>query len=127
MSKPLNYTTNDILDLFPRLADLGCGAFGEDADTFGDTLREVIQDEPQTRVLSFKWQTISELRTLLAGSDADIECVSEAVLGIIPTVAPEEPPNWGSFSNLRAFWSAVLHAFENDPEVQAGREIDPDV
>ncbi|WP_338333681.1 hypothetical protein [Acetobacter sp. LMG 32666] len=127
MSKLLNYTTNDILDLFPRLADLGCGAFGEDADTFGDTLRDVIQDEPQTRVLSFKWQTISELRTLLAGSDADIESVSEAVLGIIPTVAPEEPPNWGSFSNLRAFWSAVLHAFENDPEVQAGREIDPDV
>lgn len=30
MSKLLNYTTNDILDLFPRLADLGCGAFGEE-------------------------------------------------------------------------------------------------
>lgn len=127
MSKPLNYTNSDILDRFPRLAGLGCDAFGEDAETFGDTLREVIQDEPQTRVLSFKCQTISELKTLLAGSDADIECVSEAVLGIIPTVAPEEPPNWGSFSNLRAFWSAVLQAFESDPEVQAGKEIDPDM
>lgn len=127
MSKPLNYTNNDILDLSPRLTDRGCGAFGEDAETFGGTLREVIQDEPQTRVLSFKWQTISELKTLLAGSDTDIECVSEAVLGIIPTVAPEEPPNWGSFSNLRAFWSAVLQTFERDPEVQAGKEIDPDV
>ncbi|WP_141259403.1 hypothetical protein [Komagataeibacter diospyri] len=111
--------------MFPRLADLDGGTFGEDADTFGDTLREVIQDEPQTRDLPFKRQTIRELRNFLIYSDEDIERVSWVMLGINPTVAPEEPPNWGRFPSLRAFWSAVLHAFENDPEVQAGREIDP--
>ncbi|MCE2575260.1 hypothetical protein [Komagataeibacter sp. FNDCR2] len=111
--------------MFPRIKNLGGGTFGEDADIFGDTLREVIQHEPQTRDLPFKIQTIGELRNFLIYSDEDIERVSWVVLGINPTVAPEKPPNWGSFPNLRAFWSAVLHAFENDPEVQAGREIDP--
>lgn len=57
--------------------------------------------------------------------DAYIGRVSWAVLTINPAVAPEEPPNWGSFSNLWAFWSAVLHAFENDLEVLSGREINP--
>lgn len=125
MSKLLNLTKYDTLDLFPRIKNLGGSVFGEDADTFGDTLRDVIQNEPQTRDLPFKWQAISELRTVLACNDAEIEHVSKAVLGIIPTVEPEEPPNWGSFPSLRAFWSAVLHAFEKDPEVQVGREIDP--
>lgn len=120
MSKLLNCTNDEILDTFPRLADLGSGAFGEDADTFGDTLREVIQDDPQTRNLPFKIQAIGELRIFLTHCDEDIERVSWVVLGIDPTVDSEEPPDWGRFPSLRAFWSAVLHAFENDPEVQAG-------
>lgn len=127
MSKLLNYTNNDILDLFPRLADLGASSFGEDPEFFGDTLFEVIEDAPQGLRLPFKQQTVNELRTLLAYGDMDLDRVSWAVLGIDPTANVEEPPNWGSFPSLRAFWSAVLHAFESDPEVQAGREIDRDV
>ena len=125
MSKLLNCTNDDILDMFPRIKNLGGGPFGEDADIFGDTLREVVQDAPQTHDLPFKQQTVNELRNFLTYSDEDIERISWVVLGIDPTVDVEEPPNWGSFPTLRAFWSAVLHAFENDPEVQMGREIDP--
>ncbi|GCE85228.1 hypothetical protein [Komagataeibacter diospyri] len=92
---------------------------------FGDTLEEAIQCGPRTHDLPFKLQTVTELRTLLACSDAEIDRISKALLGIIPVVEPEEPPNWGSFPSLRAFWSAVLHVFENDPAVQAGKDIDP--
>ncbi|ANA14982.1 hypothetical protein WG31_07460 [Acetobacter oryzifermentans] len=113
--------------MFPRLADLGASSFGEDADTFGDTLFEAIEDAPRGTGLSFKQQAVNELRTLLAYSDVDLDRVSWAVLGIDPTADVEEPPNWGNFPSLRAFWSAVLHAFENDPEVRAGKEIDPDM
>nr|WP_231850382.1 hypothetical protein [Komagataeibacter medellinensis] len=124
MSKLLNCTDRDILDMFPRLTNLGSSSFGEDPDLFGDTLFEVIDDAPRGHRLPFKQQTVNELRTLLAYDDMDLDRVSWAVLSIDPTVDPEEPPNWGSFPTLRAFWSAVLHAFENDPEVQAGKEID---
>ena len=127
MSKLLNLTKYDILDLFPRLTNLGACSFGEDPELFGDTLFEVIEDAPRGHRLPFKQQTVNELRTLLAYDDMDLDRVSWAVLGIDPTADVEEPPNWGSFPSLRAFWSAVLHAFENDPEVLTGREIDPDV
>jgi hypothetical protein len=123
MPKLFNCTNIDIFEKFPRLADLGCGAFGEDADTFGDTLREVIESDPETRDLPFKRQTIDELKIFLTYSDRDIERISRIVLGINPTVDPEEPHDWGSFPSLRAFWSAVQHAFENDPEVQAGENL----
>ncbi|WP_395370408.1 hypothetical protein [Komagataeibacter diospyri] len=124
MSTLLNLTKYNILDLFPRLTNLGSSSFGEDPDLFGDTLFEVIDDAPRGHRLPFKQQTVNELRTLLAYDDMDLDRVSWAVLSIDPTVDPEEPPNWGSFPSLRAFWSAVLHVFENDPEVQAGKEID---
>lgn len=123
MATLLNCTNDDILDMFPRLSDLGAGAFGEDADTFDDTLNEVIENDPQTRNLSFKTQAINELRILLAYSDEDIEHASRIVLGTNPIVEPEEPFDWGHFQSLRAFWSTVLHAFENDPEVQEGRTL----
>ncbi|ARW09489.1 hypothetical protein S101447_00384 [Acetobacter ascendens] len=97
MSKLLNLTKYDILDLFPRLTNLGASSFGEDADLFGDTLAEAIEDAPQGHRLLFKLQTVNELKTLLACNDAEIEHVSKAVLGIIPTVEPEEPPNWAVF------------------------------
>ncbi|MGD7069889.1 hypothetical protein [Acetobacter sp. AAB5] len=127
MSTLLNCTTRDILDLFPRLTNLGASSFGEDADTFGDTLFEAIEDAPSLHLLPFKQQAVNELRTLLAYSDVDLDRVSWAVLSIDPTADVEEPPDWGNFPSLRAFWSAVLDAFENDPEVRAGREIDPDM
>ena len=123
MAKLLSCTNDDILDMFPHLSDLGAGAFGEDADTFDDTLNEVIQNDPQTRGLSFKTQAINELRILLGYSDEDIEHASRIVLGINPIVEPEEPFDWGHFQSLRAFWSAVLHAYEKDPEVQEGRTL----
>ncbi|MGD7069890.1 hypothetical protein [Acetobacter sp. AAB5] len=127
MSTLLNCTTRDILDMFPRLTNLGASSFGEDADTFGDTLFEVIEDAPRGTGLPFKQQAVNELRTLLAYSDVDLDRVSWAVLSIDPTADVEEPPNWGNFPSLRVFWSAVLDAFENDPEVRAGKEIGPDV
>ncbi|WP_240322967.1 MULTISPECIES: hypothetical protein [Acetobacter] len=120
-------TKYDILDMFPCLTSLGANCLGEDADMFGNTLTEAIQWGPRTYDLSFKQQAVNELRTLLAYSDANLDRVSWAVLGIDPTADVEEPPNWGNFPSLRAFWSAVLHAFENDPEVRAGKEIDPDM
>ncbi|GCE82518.1 hypothetical protein [Komagataeibacter diospyri] len=124
MSTLLNLTKYGIFDLFPRLTNLGASSFGEDADTFGDTLCEVIDDAPRGHRLPFKQQTVNELRTLLSCNDVEIDHVTWALIRIDPTVEPEEPPNWGSFPGLRAFWSAVLHVFENDPEVQAGKEID---
>ncbi|GCE89281.1 hypothetical protein MSKU15_0882 [Komagataeibacter diospyri] len=124
MSRLLDFTDYEIRQTFDCLAGLGASSLGEDADMFGDTLEEAIQCGPRTHDLPFKLQTVTELRTLLACSDAEIDRISKALLGIIPVVEPEEPPNWGSFPSLRAFWSAVLHVFENDPEVQAGKEID---
>lgn len=123
MVKLLNCTNDDILDMFPRLSDLGGGVFGEDADTFDNTLSEVIQNDPQTRDLVFKTQVIKELRILLAHCDEDLEHASRVMLGINPIVESEEPFDWGYFQSLRTFWSAVLHAFENDPEVQEGRTL----
>lgn len=126
MSILLNLTQYDILDVFPRLTNLGASSFGEDPELFGDTLFEVIEDAPRMHCLPFKQQAVNELKMLLAYSDTDLEHVSWAVLSIDLTADVEEPPNWGNFPSLRAFWSAVLHAFENDPEVRAGKEIDPD-
>ncbi|WP_281799173.1 hypothetical protein [Komagataeibacter rhaeticus] len=124
MCKLLDLNNFYICKIFKCLDDLGASSLGEDADMFGDTLEEAIQCGPRTHDLPFKLQTIAELRTLLACNDAEIDHVTWALIRIDPTVEPEEPPNWGSFPSLRAFWSAVLHVFENDPEVQAGKEID---
>ncbi|GBQ32995.1 hypothetical protein [Acetobacter fabarum] len=127
MAKLLECTNNDIHDIFPRIKNLGASSFGEDADIFGDTLAEVIENAPQGHDLLFKQQTVNELKNLLACNDAEIDHVSFALIAISPTEEVEEPPNWGNFPTLRAFWSAVLHVFENDPEVQAGKEIDPSI
>ncbi|MFT9409604.1 hypothetical protein [Acetobacter fabarum] len=127
MSKLLDLTKFDIIDLFPRLTDLGTGSFGEDANIFSDTLAEAIENAPQGHDLLFKQQTVNELKTLLACNEAELNHASCALIRISPTEEVEEPPNWGSFPTLRAFWSAALHSFENDPEVQAGKEIDPSI
>ena len=119
-----HHTDDDILDLFPRLKNLGASAFGEDADTFGETLYDVIHDEPYTRDLTFKVQTVHELKTLLAYSEEDLRRVSSVVLGIDPTAKVTDPPDWGDLPNLWAFWCAVLFSFQNDPEVEAGKKID---
>jgi hypothetical protein len=119
-----HHTDDDILDLFPRLKNLGASAFGEDADTFGETLYDVIHDEPYTRDLTFKVQTVHELKTVLAYSEEDLKRVSSVVLGIDPTAKVTDPPDWGDLPNLWAFWCAVLFSFQNDPEVEAGKKID---
>ncbi|RCL06408.1 hypothetical protein BBA71_07325 [Acetobacter pasteurianus] len=68
-------------------------------------------------------QTISEQRTILTYSDEDLERISWVVFSMNFTIEPEEPPNWGHFPTLRAFWSAILHVFENDSEVRAGESF----
>ncbi|ASC06664.1 hypothetical protein S101468_02454 [Acetobacter pasteurianus subsp. pasteurianus] len=50
MSTLLNCKNDDILDMFPRIKNLGASSFGEDADLFGDTLAEAIEDAPQGRL-----------------------------------------------------------------------------
>ncbi|WP_086647336.1 hypothetical protein, partial [Acetobacter sp. DsW_54] len=106
MAKLLECTNNDIHDIFPRIKNLGASSFGEDADIFGDTLAEVIENAPQGHDLLFKQQTVNELKTLLACNDAEIDHASFALIAISPTEEVEEPPNWGNFPTLRAFWSA---------------------
>ncbi|WP_240471449.1 hypothetical protein [Komagataeibacter rhaeticus] len=118
MCRLLDLNKFRICKIFKRLDDLGASSLGEDADMFGDTLEEAIQCGPRTHDLPFKLQTIAELKTLLACTDAEIDHVTWALIRIDPTADVEEPPNWGRFPSLRAFWSAVLHAFEHDPEVQ---------
>ena len=127
MSKLLDLTKFGIIDLFPLLTDLGTGSFGEDANIFSDTLAEAIENAPQGHDLLFKQQTVNELKILLACNEAELNHASFALIRISPTEEVEEPLNWGSFPTLRAFWSAVLHVFENDSEVQAGKEIDSDM
>lgn len=118
MSILSNYTNGDILDMFTCLTGLGASSFGEDPETFGDTLAEVIEDAPRRRDLPFKMQTINELTTLLAYNDEDLDRATWVMLGMNPTAELEEPPNWGCFPTLRAFWTTVLQTFKNDPEVQ---------
>ena len=38
MSTLLNCKNDDMLDMFPRIKNLGASSFDEDADLFGDTL-----------------------------------------------------------------------------------------
>ena len=114
----LDLTDYEICQTFDCLAGLGASSLGEDADMFGDTLEEAIQCGPRTHDLAFKLQTIAELKTLLACTDAEVDHATWALIRIDPTADVEEPPNWGRFPNLRTFWSAVLHAFEHDPEVR---------
>lgn len=118
MSILSNYTNGDILDMFPRLTGLGASSFAEDADTYGDTLAEAIEDAPQGRDLAYKIQAIDELTTLLSFSDEDLDRASYVLISISPTEEVEEPPNWGRFPTLRTFWTTVLQTFKNDPEVQ---------
>lgn len=93
MSIPSDYTDYDIRDTFPRLTNLGASCLGEDVDMFGDTLTEALEDGPRSHNLPFKLQTISELKRLLAYSDADIERVSQDLLIMKPMVEPEAALN----------------------------------
>lgn len=118
-SFPLTFTTYDIHDMFPRLGDLGAGSFGEDADLFGDTLADVIEDAPRRHDLIFNQQTISQLRVLLSYTDEELNRVSKAILSINPTAEVEEPPNWGYYPTLRIFWSTVLDSFEKNSAIRS--------
>lgn len=46
LSTLLNCKNDDMLDMFPRIKNLGASSFDEDADLFGDTLAEAIEDAP---------------------------------------------------------------------------------
>ncbi|TCS26375.1 hypothetical protein EDC31_11417 [Acidomonas methanolica] len=123
MFSPSNFSHDDIWNEFPRLTNLGASSLGEDADMCGDTLDEAIQDGPRGRNIEFKQQTIQELHKLLSFTDEEIDRITQTwvLLSIDPTADVEEPPNWGRYPTYRAFWEAVLRAFENDPEVQEHR------
>jgi len=120
MFSPSNFSHSDIRSEFPRLSDLGAGPLGEDADMYGDTLDEAIQEGPVRHDLQFNLQTIQELQRLLSFTDEEIDRITQTwvLLSIDPTADVEEPPNWGQYHTYRAFWEAVLLAFENDPKVQ---------
>ncbi|MFT8656668.1 MAG: hypothetical protein ABF785_08205 [Acetobacter papayae] len=115
---PENFTKNDIVDMFPRLSSLGTCEFGEDADMCGDTLEDVIQDASVSHNRIFQQQVIDELKILLSYTDEDIARASRSLIRISPTEEVEEPPNWGRFPSLRAFWTAVLGSFENNVAMQ---------
>lgn len=104
--------------MFPRIEELGACDFGEDADMCGDTLAEVIEDCPRKKSKIFNQQTIRELRTLLSYSDEEIQRASKSVINLNPTAYIDDPPNWGRFPTLRAFWTAVLESFESYIAIQ---------
>lgn len=89
----------------------------------GDTLDEVIQDAPRSRNLLFNLQTIQELQKLLSFTDEQINRISQTgvLLAIDPTADDTESTLKGRYPTYRAFWEAVLRAFENDPEVMKHR------
>lgn len=115
---PEHFSNNDIEDMFPRLRDFKSGEFGEDADLYGETLAEIIGNAPKNYTLIFNQDTIREIRTLLSYTDEEIERTSKAVINLNPTVEIDDPPNWGRFPSLRAFWTAVLDSFENNVAMQ---------
>jgi|GEM_PF-6503146 len=85
----------------------------------GDTLDEVIQDAPRSRNLLFNLQTIQELQKLLSFTDEQVDRITQTwvLLAIDPTADDTESTFKGRYPTYRAFWEAVLRAFENDPEV----------
>jgi hypothetical protein len=116
---PDNFSRSDISNMFPRLENIGSGEFGEDADMYGDTMAEIIENAPRWHSLIFNQQTIRELKTFLSYTDEEIDRASSlALIQRSPTEAVKEPPNWGRFPTLRAFWTAVLESFENNVTTQ---------
>jgi len=114
----------EIRDAFPRLVALGSCELGEDADMCGDTLDEAIQVGPAGRNLQFNLEAIEELRILLSFTDEELDWLTRTwvLLSIDPVAGVEEPPNWGRYPTYRAFWEAVLRAFENCPRVRKHTE-----
>lgn len=116
---PENFSRSDIINMFPRLENIGNGEFGEDTDMYGDTMAEIIENAPRWHSLIFNQQTIRELKTFLSYTDEEIDRASSlALIQRSPTEEVEEPPNWGRFPTLRAFWTAVLESFENNVTAQ---------
>jgi hypothetical protein len=123
---PKNFSRSDIINMFPNLENLGSGEFGEDADMYGDTLAEVIENAPRWHSIIFNQQTIRELKTFLSYTDEEIDRASSlALIRRSPTEEVEEPPNWGRFPTVRAFWTAVLKSFENDAVVRKEDNTEP--
>lgn len=102
-------------EIFPYLSTLGGAPFNEDPDIYGDSIAEVIQDIVQHRGMDLKTGAIEELKVLLSYTDEEIERATWPMIGFDPTFYIEDNPNWGPYPTLRAFWTDVLHALENDP------------
>ncbi|WP_228125460.1 MULTISPECIES: hypothetical protein [Gluconobacter] len=120
MFSPSNFSHSNIRDEFPRLSDIGAGPLGEDADMYGDTLNEAIQEGPNRHDLRFNLEAIQELQNLLSFTDEQIDRITQTwvLLSIDPIADDSEATFKGRYPTYRAFWEAVLHAFKNDPRVQ---------
>jgi hypothetical protein len=123
MISPSGLSNIDIRNEFPRLSNLGNSPFGKGADICGDTLDEVIQDAARSRNHLFNLQTIQELQKPLSFTDEQIDRISHTgvLLAIDPTADDTGSTLEGRCPTYRAFWDAVLRAFENDPEMMKHR------
>lgn len=92
---------------------------------YGDTLDEAIQEGPIRHDLRFNLQTIHELRKLLSFTDEQVDRITRTwvLLSIDPTADDSEAEFKGWYPTYRAFWEAVLRAFENDPKVLKYRSV----
>ena len=123
MFLPSNFSHSDIREAFPRLSSLGSGPLGEDADMYGDTLDEAIREGASCHGLQFNLEAIKELQKLLSFTDEQIGQITHTwvLLSIDVTADDTEATFKGRYLTYRAFWEAVLRAFENDPKVQKHR------
>ena len=115
MSPSSQYTGFDYRQMFPQLSDFGVCQFGEDADVFGDTISELIDDVLASFSLTSKVAARDELRTLLAYEDDQLATATWAIIGFNPTVESAALPDAVPYPSLRAFWEDVAQALDNDP------------
>ncbi|MQR98187.1 RNase A-like domain-containing protein [Gluconobacter aidae] len=112
MTVPSNLPDPEYRRLFPQLASYGAGPFGEDVDTFGDTLMDVIQDVTETRTFLTRAAAIRELETLLACNETDLARITWALIAFDPLARFNEP---APFPSLSHFWTALLRNLETGP------------
>jgi len=90
---------------------------------YGDTLDEAIREGASCHGLQFNLEAIQELEKFLSFTDEEIDRITQTwvLLSIDPTADDTEATLKGRYLTYRAFWEAVLLAFENDPKVQKHR------
>ena len=120
MTIPSDLPDQEYRRLFPQLASYGAGPFGEDVDTFGETLMDVIQDVTETRTFLTRAAAIRELETLLACNETDLTRITWALIAFDPVARFNDQTAWlpehsAPFPSLRDFWTALLKSLEIGP------------